>query len=117
MILIEIFDLLCAIDSILSGVAFIGFAKGAFLFSKIWIVYLGGVIGILATRYAAHWFSSLIHRFPKIERQAHLIIGWVGLKLGFEIFFHSEIVVISIFWAIPILLFGLGFVKDRKQYG
>src|SRR5579872_342952 len=64
-LLIELLDLVFAVDSIVAGVAFI---NGSF--SKLWIVYLGGMIGIFGMRYAADLFGSLLDRFPNLEKSA-----------------------------------------------
>ncbi|MGB7978955.1 MAG: hypothetical protein WCF19_07345 [Chlamydiales bacterium] len=105
-LLIELLDLIFAIDSIVAGVAFI---NGAF--SKLWIVYLGGMLGIIGMRYAADLFSSLLYRFPHVERSAYLMVGWIGVKLGASAL-HSEIPPL-LFWFIIALLFSLGFLKQK----
>lgn len=77
-LLIETFDLLFAADSIIAGIAFIG------SLDKLWIVYVGGAIGILAVRYAAKYFIRLIDRFPRIGTLAYLLVGLIGIKLLFQ---------------------------------
>jgi YkoY family integral membrane protein len=103
-ILIEFFDLAFAIDSIVAGIAFVAPDIPA----KLWIVYVGGMIGLLGTRMAAHYFTILIAKFPRLERQAFLIVGWIGLKLALTtlgVTFPG-----IIFWGVMLLLFILGFV-------
>lgn len=105
--LIEIFDLLFALDSIIAGVAFI---NGSL--SKLWIVYTGGMIGLLSMRYAASFFSSLIDRFPGLELSAYLMVGWIGIKLGLtSIDWHIPP---PIFWGMIALLFLLGFFPRKR---
>ncbi|MBI3900881.1 MAG: hypothetical protein HY324_01865 [Chlamydiia bacterium] len=82
---IELFDLFFAIDSIFAGIAFIATPtepKGI-IPSKLWIVYLGGMIGAFSIRYAASLFLQIIAYFPRLELAAHGMIGWIGLKLIF----------------------------------
>ncbi len=80
--LVELTDTVFAIDSILAGIALIGIVfHPPTLPPKIWIVYVGGIIGLILMRFAAGMISSLLSRFPKLETSAHLVIGWVGLKL------------------------------------
>lgn len=105
-LLVELLDLVFAIDSIVAGVAFI---NGSF--SKLWIVYLGGMIGLLGMRYAAGLFSSLIDRFPRLEQSAYLMVGWIGIKLGFSAFDWP--LPPPLFWSVIALLFLLGFYKTR----
>ena len=106
-LLIEIMDLVFAMDSIVAGVAFI---DG--VLSKLWIVYFGGALGIFWMRYMAGVFSSLIDRFPKIEVSAYLIVGWIGLKLGLSAV-QWEIPHL-LFWAVFVILFLLGFYRKKE---
>lgn len=108
---IEMFDVFFAIDSVLAGVAFLNPNDPVYFASKLWIVYLGGVIGLIGIRFAAHFLSLCIHRFPNMEMQAHLMIGWVGLKLIAEILPISHSCIDPVFWAVLALLFSLGFLK------
>ncbi len=73
---VEITDIAFAVDSVLAGVATI---KGA---DKLWVVYLGAVIGIVALRFAATYFVRLMERFPSLDIMAYVLVGWVGCKLA-----------------------------------
>lgn len=101
-LMIEMFDLLFALDSIVAGVAFINSRP-----SKLWIVYLGGMIGLIGMRYAAALFSQIIDRFPRLEMSAYLLIGWIGIKLALS-------PPHPLFWSVTALLFLLGFFKPRR---
>jgi YkoY family integral membrane protein len=105
--MIELLDLVFAIDSIVAGVAFINSS-----FSKLWIVYLGGMVGIFGMRYAADLFSSLIDRFPGLERSAYLMVGWIGIKLGMSAFDWP--LPLPLFWFVIAILFLLGFFKPKR---
>ncbi len=107
-LLIELFDFAFAIDSIIAGVAFIATPSG--LTSKLWIVYAGGMIGLLFIRYAADLFSRLIDHLPRLETSAYLLVGLIGLKLaltsivsGLEYFF----------WAAFLIILGFGFKRPK----
>ena len=106
-LLIELFDLAFALDSILAGVAFI--RTNASLESKLWIIYVGGMLGLLGVRFAAHLFSEFIHRFPKFKTSAYLMIGWIGLKLGVTTLTAPPPSLEFVFWIgiVCFLLFGL----------
>lgn len=112
-ILIELFDIAFAIDSILAGVAFISSQDTKEFYSKIWIVYVGGMMGLLGIRYAAHFFSSLMERFPRLELHAHLMIGWIALRLIYELYPHPQVFE-PIFWTVLVVLFLLGLIKKDK---
>lgn len=70
-------DLFFAIDSILVAVALVNSPQ------KIWIVYLGGFLGILLLRVAAQALIGLIRRYPDLDDVAYQLVGWAGVKLGF----------------------------------
>lgn len=117
-LMIECFDFLFAIDSILAGVAFITPSvpsHGIIGSEKLWIVYLGGIIGAFAMRYAALLFAKLLHRFPRLEKSAHLMIGWIGLELLVHTFNLSIPYLPVIFWTGLILFFLTGFLKDKDH--
>lgn len=84
-ILVELTDFAFALDSILAGLSLIGLSfNPPHLPSKIWVVYFGGIMGIILMRFAAKFIADLINRFPGLEMGAHLIVGWIGLKLLLE---------------------------------
>lgn len=83
---VEITDFLFAIDSIIAALGVITLAtpsKEKFP-PNLWIVYIGGIIGLFAMRFAAKIFVSLTDRFKRLESTSHILIGWIGLKLIFE---------------------------------
>jgi YkoY family integral membrane protein len=95
-VLIELYDLLFAIDSILAGLAFIDNDP-----NKLSVVYVGGLIGIIGVRFAATGFQKLIHKRPQLETGAYLLIAWTGVKLFLAPFYHiSELP----FWTVSILV-------------
>jgi YkoY family integral membrane protein len=106
-LLIELLDLVFAIDSIVAGLAFINADL-----SKIWIVYFGGIIGVAGMRYAAGLFGSLLTQFPNLEKSAYLMVGWIGIKLALLAFsFHIPT---PLFWSVIALLFTLGFFGTKR---
>jgi len=71
-VLVELMDLAFSLDNVFAAVAFT---------DKIGLICLGVFIGILAMRYAAQAFVSLLEKFPFLEAIAFLVIGVLGLKL------------------------------------
>ena len=115
-VIIELFDLAFAIDSIVAGVAFIGPTPSQVNVNpKLWIVYIGGMIGVLGIRYAAQFFSSMVHRFPRLESAAYLMIAWIGLKLGIHSFSWTIPYFEWIFWFVLAGLFLLGLTKRQQD--
>lgn len=114
-ILVEFFDLIFAFDSIFAGFAFIATHDPTSIQSKIWIVYFGGMIGLLTVRYGAHILSKWIEKTPQLETSAHLMIGWISLKLAFEVF-YTNTTTETIFWIGLFTIFICGlFIRIKKH--
>lgn len=105
--LIELLDLVFALDSIVAGIAFIDAA-----IPKLWIVYVGGMIGLISIRYAAALFGILIDRFPRLEASAYLMVGWIGIKLGAATLNYP--IPAPLFWSVFALFFLLGFFRPKR---
>ena len=75
-IAVELTDIVFSVDSIAAAVA---------LSSKLWVLIVGGLLGILAMRFAAQGFVTLLHRFPGLENAAFAAVAFIGLKLLIEI--------------------------------
>ncbi len=73
--LVELTDVAFSIDSIVAAVA---------MSKKVWVVYLGGILGIITMRFVAGLFLRLLEKFPKLEDAAYLLVAWIGVKLGME---------------------------------
>lgn len=116
-VLIELTDFIFAIDSILAGLAMVGVIfHPPQLPPKIWIVYVGGIAGLICMRFTAQIFTNLIERFPKLERGAHFIVGWIGLKLILETISPQFPVWAEwVFWLGIISFFSLGFNSKKTD--
>lgn len=112
-LVVELTDIAFAVDSILAAVA---------VSRKLWVVFTGGVIGLIMMRFAATIFISLLKKYPNFETSAYLMIVVVGLKLvidGFQIpqiNFHSvRSVGFWLFWVAVIVCIGIGFLKREQS--
>lgn len=72
---VEMTDLVFSVDSILAAVA---------MSDKLWVIYLGGVLGIVAMRFVAGGFLKVIERFPGLTAGAYVLVTWIGVKLLVE---------------------------------
>lgn len=122
-VLIEVTDLIFALDSILAALALVGISShfSGFFPPKIWIVYVGGLIGLIGMRFAAHFLTSFLEKFPKLEKSAHLIVIWIGVKLIAE---ASAKALFSrpfplwadvLFWSGIVFFFVLGFCRRDQS--
>jgi YkoY family integral membrane protein len=110
--LIEVMDIAFAVDSILAAVA---------LTPKFWLVFAGGMLGVLLIRFAAGGFLKLLEKFPGFESTAYLLVLVIGLKLGVDwleipgINFHSSSSPgFWVFWGSMVACIGWGFRPQRR---
>jgi YkoY family integral membrane protein len=71
-ILVEIMDMSFSIDNIFAAVA---------LCNNIWLIIIGVFMGIVAMRFVAQWFMSLIRHYPSLEKSAFIVITILGIKI------------------------------------
>ncbi|TAH00164.1 MAG: DUF475 domain-containing protein [Sphingobacteriales bacterium] len=77
--LVEVMDLAFSIDNVFAAVAFTDHMP---------LIYIGVFIGILAMRFVAQGFVSLLEKYPFLETVAFLVIGVLGLKLSASLYTH-----------------------------
>jgi YkoY family integral membrane protein len=83
-------DIAFAVDSILAAIALVGAAPPTGYHPKLWVVILGGGLGILLLRIAAGLFIKLLERFPRFEISAYLLVLVIGCKLLADWGFNSD---------------------------
>ena len=92
---VEVTDIIFSVDSILAAIAS---AEGLeddlgakILFTipavdvvvdvKLLVIYVGGVLGIIAMRFVAGYFLILLDKFHGLAIGAYYLVAWIGLKL------------------------------------
>jgi YkoY family integral membrane protein len=130
-LVIELTDIAFAVDSILAAIALVGAAPpghpaGAF-HPKLWVVILGGLLGVVLMRFAAVVFIRLLDRFPRFEVSAYLLVIVIGGKLladwGFNTPEHPHRVdfhdlqhpAFWIFWLLMLACLVYGFVGKGRE--
>lgn len=110
---IELTDIAFALDSILAAVA---------LSNKFWVVFTGGMLGVVLMRYAATVFLKLLERYPAFETTAYLLVFVIGVKVILEglrlpgLDFHSpNEIPFWIFWGIMLACILYGFRKPKPS--
>ena len=79
---VELVDILFAIDSILGAFALVGlYYPLNQINSKLWIIYLGGVLGVFTVRIMTRHLLKVIDKYKKIEKIVFFVVGWMGIKL------------------------------------
>lgn len=127
---IELTDIAFAVDSILAAIAVVGSPPAGHqgTHPKLWVVLLGGILGLMLMRVAASLFIKLLERFPRFETSAYLLVAVIGTKLLVDWYFNSAEHPHTVdfhdpgssafwtFWLIMALCIGYGFLpRNRKS--
>lgn len=92
---VELTDIIFSVDSILAAIAS---AEGLedelgakvlltipaldlVIDVKLLVIYIGGVLGIIAMRFVAGYFLILLDKFHGLAIGAYYLVGWIGIKL------------------------------------
>ncbi|WP_395751203.1 DUF475 domain-containing protein [Prosthecobacter sp.] len=81
--MIALLDLSLSFDNVVAAVAF---ARD----SKV-LVYIGVTLGIITLRLVAGYCIKLLERQPWLEHTAFLLVGFVGLLLGLELYWDQYV--------------------------
>lgn len=103
---VELADLAFSIDNVIAAVA---------LSPKLWIVVTGVFIGILAMRFVAGFFVTLMEKYPILEKIAYILVGYVGLQLFAEELWHVHVTEVGKL-AIIAGIIGAGLLYSRVTW-
>jgi YkoY family integral membrane protein len=103
---VELMDIAFSIDSVIAAFG---------VSNQVWVLFLGGILGILMMRGVAQLFLALIERIPEFETTAFILIGIIGLRMisaafGFQM---QEVVFFSILISIFLGTFLVHFLKGK----
>lgn len=92
---VEVMDIAFSIDSVLAAFG---------VSEEVWVLFLGGILGVLMMRGVAQVFLTLIDKFPELEKAAFILIILIAVKMiagafGFE-------VPHAVFFGLLIAIFG-----------
>lgn len=71
-LLVELMDIAFSIDSVVAAFG---------LSNEVWVLFLGGILGVLMMRGVAQVFLKLIARYPELEQTAFLLIALIAGKM------------------------------------
>ena len=103
---VEIMDIAFSIDSVLAAFG---------VSDQIWVLYLGGIFGIMMMRGVAQIFLALIERYPELETTAFVLIGIIGAKMMGSVFGLrvSDTVFFSTLIAVFLSTFVIHYLRRR----
>jgi predicted tellurium resistance membrane protein TerC len=128
-VVIELTDIAFAVDSILAALALISTKapEGGGMNPKLWVVFLGGILGVVLMRVAAVVFIKLLERFPRFEVSAYLLVLVIAGKLMIDWYFNSGAthdprfdfhkvgsLAFNFFWLAMLLSFLVGFLPKKE---
>lgn len=96
---VELMDIAFSVDSVLAAFG---------VSSEVWILFLGGILGVLMMRGVAGVFLTLIDRVPELETTAYILIAIISVKMFLSVF-HYELEPMY-FFIILLLTFGATFI-------
>lgn len=81
--MIALLDLSLSFDNVVAAVAFARDSKA--------LVYIGVTLGIITLRLVAGYCIKLLERQPWLEHTAFLLVGFVGMLLGLELYWDHSV--------------------------
>ncbi|WP_419883060.1 TerC family protein [Peribacillus sp. B-H-3] len=105
---VEIMDIAFSIDSVIAAFG---------VSDQIWVLFLGGILGVLMMRGVAQIFLVLIERIPELETTAFVLIAIIGIKMiagafGFHI---EELLFFGILVGVFLITFIVHALKKRSK--
>ncbi|ARU60342.1 hypothetical protein CBW65_04145 [Tumebacillus avium] len=76
-LMVELMDIAFSIDSVVAAFG---------LSSEVWVLFLGGLLGVLMMRGVAQLFLKLIEKFPELETAAFILIAIIAAKMMIGVF-------------------------------
>lgn len=105
---VELMDLAFSVDSILTALA---------VSEEVWVILLGGMIGILFMRGIATFFIALMNRVPELETTAYMLITFIAVKMGLtlvNIHIPNEIFIIVLVGAF-LVTFAIHAIRQHRE--
>lgn len=101
---VELMDIAFSVDSVLAAFG---------ISEQVWVLYLGGIFGVMMMRGVAQVFLILIDCFPELETTAYILIAIIGLKMmGAAFHYHVSQ---AIFFGTLLIVFAGTFVVHHLQ--
>ncbi|WP_040208522.1 TerC family protein [Neobacillus jeddahensis] len=106
---VELMDIAFSVDSVLAAFG---------VSEAIWVLLIGGMLGVLMMRGVAGVFLTLIDRVPELETTAYILILIISVKMFLSVI-HIEMGHIT-FFIILLITFGATFIvhfRNKKREG
>ncbi len=91
---VEMMDIAFSMDSVLAAFG---------VSEQVWVLFLGGILGVMMMRGVAQIFLTLIEHYPELETTAYVLIALIGAKMMASVFGYQ--VSNLVFFGIMIVVF------------
>jgi predicted tellurium resistance membrane protein TerC len=107
-LMVELMDIAFSIDSVVAAFG---------VSDKVWVLFVGGILGVLMMRGVAQVFLRLIDKFPELEQTAFILIAIIAGKMLAGAFgFHmSQVVFFAILIAVFVGTMIISSVKRKRK--
>ncbi|ETI69615.1 TerC family protein [Neobacillus vireti] len=104
---VELMDVAFSFDSVIAAFG---------VSNQVWVLFLGGVLGILMMRGVAQLFLVLIEKVPEFETTAFILIAIIGVKMIIAAFgfYMNEVIFFSILIAVFLGTFVVHLFKNHS---
>ncbi|MCD7033456.1 TerC family protein [Metabacillus sp. GX 13764] len=101
---VELMDIAFSVDSVLAAFG---------VSEKIWVLLIGGMLGVLMMRGVAGLFLKLIEKVPELETTAYLLIAIIAIKMALSV--AGIEIPHAVFFIILIVMFGGTFIVNKMK--
>ena len=78
---------------------------------EVWVLLIGGMLGVLMMRGVASLFLKLIDRIPELETAAYVLIAFIAIKMFISIPMIDIQISHTLFFAIIFLIFAVTIIS------
>ena len=98
---VEMMDIAFSVDSVIAAFG---------VSQEVWVLLIGGMLGVLMMRGVASLFLKLIDRIPELETAAYVLIAFIAIKMFLSIPMIDIDISHTLFFAIIFLIFAVTIV-------
>lgn len=108
---VEMMDIAFSVDSVIAAFG---------VSQEVWVLLIGGMLGVLMMRGVASLFLKLIDRIPELETAAYILIAFIAIKMFISIPMINIQIPHTLFFVIIFLIFAITiifhFIIQKKKH-
>ncbi len=99
---VEMMDIAFSVDSVIAAFG---------VSQEVWVLLIGGMLGVLMMRGVASIFLKLIDRIPELETAAYVLISFIAIKMFISIPMINIHISNALFFTIIFLIFAVTIIS------